>query len=242
MRHANIKGDAGLWNLITSPELRNLGLMAALPKLLGSSDIQTAKRGWKQGGTSKSPWQRTRSQFPGTWCCVKESKLNAIIKQNWGKWSFKWYKSLSQAWKTSSVLWSWMGRVLHAERKHQRRKTAQHFCTSGIWDGLMLLVQLQCLAFPSHRSADPQAAVSTNSEQPGLHFAPHQRKCRACSVIHLSDPVHKKHCSYWQDLAWQKACQQELLLSFTPLATTEVHTKAIVLETAVLAVMLNACF
>lgn len=43
MRHANIRGDAGLWKLITSPELRNLGLMAALPKLLGSSDIKTAK-------------------------------------------------------------------------------------------------------------------------------------------------------------------------------------------------------
>lgn len=189
-----------------------------------------------------SPWQRPESQLPGTRCCVKDSKLNVIIQQNWGKWSFKRYKSLSQGYKTSSVLWSWMGRVLHADRKQRRKKPAQHFGTSGIGEGPVLLMQFQCPAFLSHGSADPRAAVTANNEQPGLHFAPHQRKCRACSVIHLSDPVHKKHCPYWQDLIWQKACQQELLLSLTPLATTEVSTKAIVPVSAVLAVILNAFF
>lgn len=52
MRDANIKGDAGLyvkWKLITSAELINMGFMPALPKLLGSSDIKTAKTWMKVG-------------------------------------------------------------------------------------------------------------------------------------------------------------------------------------------------
>lgn len=77
-------------------------------------------------------------------------------------------------------------------QKTAEKKTAQHFCTSGIRDSPVLSMQFQCLAFLSHGSADPQAAVTANNEQPGLHLAPHQRKCRACSVIHLSDPVHKE--------------------------------------------------
>lgn len=121
-----------------------------------------------------------------------------------------------------------MGRVLHAEGKHRRRKPAWHFCTSGIW----------CWWYNSSVLL-PFCRSTASSEQPGLHFAPHQTKC---SVIHLSDPVHQKHCSYWQDLLWQKACQQEPLLSLTPLATTEVSTKAIVLLSAVLAGILNAWF
>lgn len=52
MRHANIKGGAGLHvklKLITSAELINMGFMPALPKLLGSSDIKTAKTWMKVG-------------------------------------------------------------------------------------------------------------------------------------------------------------------------------------------------
>lgn len=46
MRQANIKGDAKLcvkWKLITSAELVNMGFTAAMPKLVGSSDIEAVK-------------------------------------------------------------------------------------------------------------------------------------------------------------------------------------------------------
>lgn len=52
VRHANIKGDAGLsvkWKLITSAQLINMGFMPVMPKLLESSDIQTAKTWMKVG-------------------------------------------------------------------------------------------------------------------------------------------------------------------------------------------------
>lgn len=139
MRHANIKGDAGLWNLITSPELRNLGLPAALPKLRGSSGIKSAKGGWKQGGTSRTPWQRTGSQLPGT---CQGKLINVIIKQNWGKWSFKRHKSLSQGYKTSSAL-KQNGEGAPCWRKTPEKKTSLAFLYLR---DLVLVVQLQCLA------------------------------------------------------------------------------------------------
>lgn len=36
-------------------------------------------------------------------------------------------------------------------------------------------------------------AVITNNYETGLHFAASQRGCRACPIIHLPDPVQKKH-------------------------------------------------
>lgn len=46
IRQVNIKGDAKLcvkWKLITSAELINTGFMAAMPKLVGSSDTEAVK-------------------------------------------------------------------------------------------------------------------------------------------------------------------------------------------------------
>lgn len=63
MRHANIKGDAGLhakWKLITSTELINTGFVPALPKLLGSSDFKTAKTWMKVGRHQQEPVAKDR--------------------------------------------------------------------------------------------------------------------------------------------------------------------------------------
>lgn len=58
MRRANIKGDAGLhvkWKLINSAELIKMSFMPALSKLLGSSDIETAKMWMKVGRHPQEP-------------------------------------------------------------------------------------------------------------------------------------------------------------------------------------------